>query len=165
MKRIIPFLIMALSAGAAVAQTYKWVDERGVTTYGTRPAAGRPAQLVDTQPRGLIETGDLQLRRLEAAEQNRRAASWEPVPVQPVPTVSAPPVRGMHFATFVRLQEGMTEAELLSRAGRPDQVSADSVAGYYTKSFYYYPTAADPFITVVMVRGGRIANIERTRKF
>jgi hypothetical protein len=32
------------------------------------------------------------------------------------------------------------------------------------KSYYYYPTIADPFITVVTVRGGRIVNLERNRK-
>jgi hypothetical protein len=32
------------------------------------------------------------------------------------------------------------------------------------KSYHYYPTIADPFITVVTVRGGVITNIERNRK-
>lgn len=164
MRRIIPFLIIALTAGAAGAQTYKWVDERGVTTYGTKPPAGRPAQRVETPLAGTIETGDSQLKRYEA-EQNRRAEAWQPPPAPPVSAVSTPSVRGMPFDTYVRLQAGMTEGELLLRAGAPDYVSAGNVGGYFARSFYYYPTASDPFITAVMVRGGRIADIQRTRKF
>jgi hypothetical protein len=33
------------------------------------------------------------------------------------------------------------------------------------KVYYYHPTHADPFITVVIVRGGQIDRLERTRKF
>jgi len=32
------------------------------------------------------------------------------------------------------------------------------------KTYYYFPTVANPWITVVTLRGGRIANIERTKK-
>jgi hypothetical protein len=50
------------------------------------------------------------------------------------------------------------------RAGRPDFESVENFRHDVVKSYYYYPTAADPFITVVSVRGGRIAHIERNRK-
>ena len=165
MRRTILLLIIALSSGAA-AQTYKWVDERGVTNYGSKPPAGRAAQLVETQPGGTIETGDAQLKRLEA-DQKRRAEVLQPYPTAPVPApaAAAEPVRGMPFDTYTRLQEGMSEGELLSRAGKPDHVALASARRDITKSFHYYPTAADPFITIVTVRGGRISNIERTRKF
>jgi hypothetical protein len=78
---------------------------------------------------------------------------------------AAQPVRGMDFDTYIRLQRGMTEGELLSRAGPPDYVALDAVRREVAKSFYYYPTATDPFTTVVTVRGGRIDNIERTKKY
>ena len=74
-------------------------------------------------------------------------------------------VRGMDFATYIRLDRGMSEGELLQRAGRPDQMGVDRQQGDIVKSYYYLPTNADPFITIVTVRGGRIDNIERTKKF
>jgi hypothetical protein len=84
-----------------------------------------------------------------------------PVAAQPYPPAAA--VRGMVFDTYIRLQTGMTEGELLARAGRPDYIAFESI-GDIVKSFYYYPTLSDPFITVVTLRGGRIDNIERTKK-
>ena len=74
------------------------------------------------------------------------------------------PVRGMEFATFIYLQRGMSEGEVLLRAGRPDHESVENFRNYVVKSLYYYPTIANPFITIVTVRGGRVADIDRTRK-
>ena len=71
----------------------------------------------------------------------------------------------MGFDIYIRLQRGMSEGELLSRAGAPDHVAVEGFSPHVSKSFYYYPTTSDPFITVVTVQGGRISNIERTKKF
>lgn len=104
--------------------------------------------------------------------------------------------QGMKFEVFIRLNRGMSEAELLQRAGRPDYESIegtdistlaviqDSVVidpatgntvpqksvirserAEVVKSWYYLPTASDPFTTHVTLIGGRIANIERKKKF
>ena len=75
----------------------------------------------------------------------------------------APQVRGMDFDTYIRLDRGMSEGELLLRAGPPDYAAVDDLAGI-VKSFYYYPTLNDPFMTVVTLRGGRVDHIERTKK-
>lgn len=75
----------------------------------------------------------------------------------------APQVRGMDFDTYIRLNRGMSEGELLLRAGPPDYAAVDNLAGI-VKSFYYYPTMSDPFMTVVTLRGGRVDHIERTKK-
>ncbi len=74
-----------------------------------------------------------------------------------------PPPRGMPFETYIRLELGMTEGELVLRAGKPDHQSWDNVREGL-KSFYYFPTLANPFITTISLRAGRIVNIERTRK-
>jgi hypothetical protein len=71
----------------------------------------------------------------------------------------------MAFDTYIRLDRGMSEAEFLVRAGRPDDVTYDTLQPGLAKLYYYYPTGADPFITVVTVRGGQIDRLERTRKF
>ena len=81
--------------------------------------------------------------------------------------VLAPPlrsVRGMDFDTFIRLQRGMTEGELLVRAGRPDYETVDNLYDY-DRTLYYFPTIANPFTTVVKLRSGRIATLERVKKF
>ena len=63
------------------------------------------------------------------------------------------------------LQRGMTEAELLQRAGVPDRESVENFRHDIVKSMYYMPTAGNPYITVVTLRGGRIANLERIKQF
>ena len=161
-------VIIVLAAGAChAAQAYKWVDEKGVTNYGEKPPESSRALPVDTEPQGAVGPGREAGRGVEADRRER--ASTPPVQVVPVPVPSpyarAVPVRGMTFDTFVRLERGMTEGELLIRAGAPDHQSLDSDQDYLVKTFYYFPTLTDPFTTVVRLRGGRIANLQRVRKF
>jgi hypothetical protein len=82
----------------------------------------------------------------------------------PVPAPVLPSARGMDFDVFIRLQRGMTEGELLVRAGRPDHESVDNLQDY-DRTLYYFPTVANPFTTVVKLRSGRIAHLERVKKF
>ena len=161
MRAILFFLAIALT-GSAAAQTYKWTDDRGVTTYGSKPPAGRPAQLVDTHPQGPADLSREQQKRLETDA--RRRADVPPPPPGPRPP-AAPTARGMAFDTYLRLERGMSESELVQRAGAPDQVSVDHVQHGVARLYYYLPTAHDPFTTVVTVRGGRIDQLERIRKF
>ena len=58
----------------------------------------------------------------------------------------------------------MVEGELMLRAGKPDQETVDNFRGDIVKTWTYFPTSANPFLTVVTLRGGRIANLERNRK-
>ena len=97
-----------------------------------------------------------------------------PVPVaivSPQPTVvvappppPAPAARGMDFGVYIMLRRGMSEGEVLLRGGKPDHESIENGWNFVVKSLYYYPTLADPYITVVTLRGGRVAELERTRK-
>ncbi len=73
------------------------------------------------------------------------------------------PPRGMAFDVYIRLEHGMTEGELVLRAGKPDQHAVDNIREGL-KSYYYFPTSANPFLTTVALRSGRIANIDRVRK-
>ena len=95
------------------------------------------------------------------------------------------PARGMDFDVYIRLSKGMTEGELLERAGAPDYQTVDGTVGYkegvvrrrqsdsvsvystelIVKTFYFFPTTANPFTTVVTTTGGRITNLQRERKF
>jgi Domain of unknown function (DUF4124) len=161
MQFAVRFHLLVLIAAAsfpAAGQSYKWVDENGIVNYGTKPPAGRPAQVMDLRSGNTIGTAETAKR--EAGEK-RYAAPSAPAAVRT--RVETPPPRGMDFVTYIRLQRGMSEGELLHRAGRPDHVSFDNT-GDIVKSLYYHPTTADPFTTIVTVRSGRIHQIERMKK-
>ena len=161
-------LLLALVAGAAVAaEAYRWVDDKGVVNYGEKPPANRPAKPVNTEPTGVIETSPPGKAAAEPQrgfdEPRNPQVIAVPVPV-PVPVPSGPAVRGMEFDIFIRLQTGMTEGELLVRAGQPDHQAFDNYADY-DRSFYYFPTVANPYTTVVRLRSGRIVSLDRIKKF
>jgi hypothetical protein len=167
MKAGLGVIVLFVAGACHAAQTYKWVDEKGVTNYGEKPPESSGAVPVDTEPQGPVGTGDEAAQRAEAdrrARADRRPLEVVPVPVPPSYT-RAEPVRGMSFDTFVRLERGMTEGELLIRAGPPDHRTLDSAEDVLVKTYYYFPTVSDPFTTVVTLRGGRIARLERIRKF
>ena len=72
--------------------------------------------------------------------------------------------RGMDFDVFIRLESGMSEGELLLRAGKPDSESVENLLGNIIKSYYYFPTPSSPWITTITLRGGRIVNLDRVKK-
>lgn len=162
-------LTAVVPLAAPGAEIYRWVDERGVTQYSEKPPANRPATRVDGRP--AAASVDVEGNLVTPPKPALVVPPPPPAPqvaVAPPPpaTIVSPdrPVRGMDFSTFVFLQRGMTEGEVLLRAGRPDHESVENFRNYVVKSLYYYPTIANPFITVITVRGGRVADIERTRK-
>jgi Domain of unknown function (DUF4124) len=166
--------LMCVAWSAQAAEIYRWVDERGVTQYSEKPPANRPAKQIDGRPAAasVDAEGKLVEPQKPAVAVAPAAAGVPPGPIQPgvAPpppgAVVAPdkPVRGMEFSTFIYLQRGMTEGEVLLRAGRPDHESVENFRNYVVKSLYYYPTSTNPFITVITLRGGRVADIERNRK-
>jgi Domain of unknown function (DUF4124) len=155
-------LMLAASAGSG-ADTYRWVDEKGVTNYGDKAPDNRASRPVDTRPQGTIE-GGAQIRDLAESERQRAADEARRAPTVPMNAPLPVAARGMDFDVYIRLYRGMTEGELLIRAGPPDYQSVDNLVDY-DRSFYYFPTLANPFTTVVKLRGGRIAYIDRIKKF
>jgi hypothetical protein len=84
---------------------------------------------------------------------------------QPQPTVFAQnDARGMEFDVYIRLQTGMSEGELLQRAGKPDSESIENARDDIVKTYYYFPTRANPWMTAITLRAGKIVNLDRTRK-
>ena len=161
---IAPLVAMAAGAAVAAETTYKWLDDSGRVVYGTKPPPGRTATPVDTTPSGPVERG-VPPAGLEAGKaRGPEAPRAQPAPV-PAPAKADAPARGMDFQTFVRLQRGMTEGEVLIRAGQPDHESIENFRHDIVKTWYYFPTVADPFTTVVTMRAGRIANLDRVKKF
>jgi hypothetical protein len=172
MKPLIALLaapLVTLMAGASVGAetTYTWLDDAGRVVYGTNPPAGRPATPVDTTPSGPVgRVSPPERQEVDKQADKRRADEprAQPAPV-PAPGRAEAPVRGMDFRTFVRLERGMTEGELLQRAGQPDHESVENFRHDIVKTWYYFPTLGDPFTTVVTMRGGRIARLDRVKKF
>lgn len=160
-------LLLSVAAGACIAaDTYKWVDERGITNYGEKPPANRPAQPVSTHPGGIVETGGQFSQPAEPEKRRGAEALQKPqVVAVPLPAPTSIAARGMDFDVYIRLQRGMTEGELLLRAGRPDHESLDNLRHDIVKTYYYFPTSANPYTTVVTLRGGRIFEVERVKKF
>jgi hypothetical protein len=155
-------VLVLAAAPVSAAETYRWVDEKGVVNYGEKPPPNRPAKPVNTEPTGVIESGSSSGQKSGAgqADEPRRPQ----VIAVPVPVPAGPAVRGMEFDTFIRLQTGMSEGELLVRAGRPDHESIDNLADY-DRTFYYFPTVANPYTTMVRLRSGRIVSLDRVKQF
>jgi uncharacterized protein DUF4124 len=165
MKALLLFLFMlTLSATCLAAGAYKWVDEKGVTHYSDAPpASGTKVQPVDTRPYGPGGSGcsSCDWRALERSSREQPPAASAPAAPQAAAQSSA---RGMDYNTYIRLQVDMDEGELLSRAGPPDSRSVENLEGDIVKNFYYMPTLANPYITTVKLRAGRIVSIDRTKK-
>lgn len=162
---------------AAAADVYRWTDKDGKVHYSDTPPnpAVKPIDLPNARP----GTPDIVI---ESKAEAPTSAAKPPVAVAPEDTaVAAAPRsnRGMSFDTYIMLRQGMSEGELLQRAGAPDYESADGTVGTAVrrsrrvetfsnmefKKFYYYPTSSDPFTTVVTLTGGWISDLQRTRQF
>lgn len=183
LKRLLLILLMAIAQPAA-GQIYKWVDSKGMVHYSDDPPKGANPVPVNVGPQGAT-TGDpkechtikCQGERLEAAKAREAEAKARQKAKTPP---AAPPPRGLAFDKFIRLQKGMSEGEVLVQAGPPDQAveegkSFSSVVlpsgistkpGFHVvKSYYYFPTDADPFTTRIVLTGGIVTDLQRTRKF
>ncbi len=160
MLRIVLILLSSSALLVQAAGIYRWVDERGVTQYGERPPENRPSKQIDARP--AAASVDAEGKLLDPPKPVAK-----PVPqvaIAPPPPPSVPQSRGMDFGVYIHLRRGMSEGEVLLRAGTPDQETFEGGRNFVVKSLYYYPTLSDPFITVVTLRGGRVAELERTRK-
>jgi len=163
-------LALIVVTGHAAAQAYKWKDDKGRTVYGDSPPP-KGAQTVDTTPQGYETYGPKECYTIlcqgqRADEARRKREEQEAAAAERAKAQQAkPPVRGMDFGIYVYLKRGMSEAELLERAGKPDLESLENIQGFFVKNYSYLPTPSNPFFTVVTMRGGRIAAIERTPKF
>ncbi|MFN7754116.1 MAG: hypothetical protein ACK5TE_17795 [Pseudomonadota bacterium] len=151
-------------------EVYRSIDESGSPSFSQTPPAGRPSQPMELRPlSGSIEAPKPALR-LPPAPAAREAA--------PAPAGAEPPARasdarrgsaqiaprGMSFETFIRIRRGMSEGELISRAGPPDHRGEEVNRGLLQESWYYLPTGPDPFTTIIQLRGGRVVNTERIRQ-
>jgi hypothetical protein len=189
---LVAFLALAPVAGADV---YKWVDRNGSVHYGDRPPANAESRPLELRFAGSATTIDV--NSCCAAKVDPLKPAEQPVYVvfAAEPPVRNPAPRGLDFGVFIMLRHGMTEGELLQRAGPPDYQSADGnavqaiavtrrgrsidqlngwrgqgalsygISNQIVRTFYYYPTISNPFTTVLTLTGGRITDLQRMRQF
>lgn len=153
-----------------LGQAFKWRDERGGVHYGETPPAGVRASPVDTRPFGVesdeprpCHSAACQAERMQVERRREQQADAEQARRESA-RVAQPAPRGMDMEVFIRLHNGMSEGELLQRAGPPDFQTIDSLRDAIGKTYYWYPTPANPFTTIITLRGGRIFNMERIRR-
>jgi len=164
--------VAALSQPVSGGEVARWTDANGRVNYGDRAPAGSAGTATGIRTRvpaagdlrrGPCQTVQCQYDRLRN-DRLREDREWRANrDVTERLAAARPSARGMSFETFSRLDRGMTEAELFSRAGTPDYQSFDGAVG--SKVWTYYPTASDPFTTSVILRGGQIFELERVRSF
>jgi len=176
MNRTAPLaLALLLAAGAAHAQIYRWVDQNGRVQYSTeKPPEGVQATVVDPDAKaGPATSENTECHTIrcqgEALETRQRLRDAEEAKAAEQRAASAPKQpRGLDFRDYVRIQRGMSEGELLGIAGPADLVSDQGFAGPDVQrkiAWTYLPTPGDPFTTTITLIGGRVAELERVRKF
>ena len=188
MKKLLCFVFCALLSGPLAAEVYKWLDEDGNTHYGEHPPANASAIYVDVRPNLAEGLKKQDCRDCPAGKLD------QPVPASPV-AVAPAPIHGLPFEIFIQIQRGMSEAEVVLRAGTPDQEVTEgtqehsvaiasttksanpqtgqavrntivqrNTSNLVLKTYYYLPTIADPFTTIITFRGGWVNDIQRIRK-
>ncbi len=144
----------------ASGEVFRSVDENGTPTFSQTPPAGRASRAVELKPlAGSVDSTRVPAPVRPAAEPARAAP-----PAEPERPRAAPAPRGMEFETYIRIRRGMSEGELLTRAGPPDYRGDEVNRGLLQESWYYLPTSTDPFTTIIQLRGGRVVDTERIRK-
>lgn len=167
--------LLPFAGVAAAGDVIRWKDSQGRTHYGEKPPEGAKgrntgiaAQVPGSPPVASRKSPECQtvqcqyerMRRYrledDAANRSERIARSHDQAAR-----SASP-RGMTFDVFARLERGMSEGEVMDRAGPPDHEAFDGALG--AKTWSYLPTVTDPFTTRVILRGGQVFEIDRIRR-
>jgi hypothetical protein len=163
----IPILFLALPAAAA--DVYRWVDEKGTVHYSNEaPPKGVKSTKVDieAEPRSPVTEGaECYTVRCQGERLEQRLARREQIEARDAAeraAVTPRPPKGLDFRKYVTIQRGMSEGEFITIAGEPDLLLWDSGP---VKTYTYFPTPGDPFTTTVVLRHGRVSEIERARRF
>jgi hypothetical protein len=192
-------LALALFPAAVLAQAPRGLDfrtylsiQRGMAEGQVLSIAGQP-DVLDDQGVVFSNQGSTQPGRTALAA---KTYTYLPTAADPYSTTitfvggqlteiqrdgkfaPAQTARGLGFRTYLSLQRGMTEGEVLAIAGLPD-AQADQGAVFSDRSptpghgrsalavrtYTYLPTTADPQTTTITFVGGRVTEIRRDRKF
>ena len=169
MTRAIFLSVLLFAAAPAMAQVYRWVDEKGTVHYSNAtPPAGVKATLIDRDAKAgppSPESRECYTVRCQGERMEQRLARREELETRLAAerAAAAPkPPRGLEFRSYISIRRGMSEGEFLTYAGAPDLLFSDV---FSDRTYTYLPTVADPFTTTVVIIQGRVSGIERVRKF
>lgn len=190
---MIRFLLLLLLLGmppAACAGVYKWTDTNGQVFYGDTPPAVQAhfpelrvpsgVDLSGCAPGACVSPGSGQQIMPDAAVSRHQFARSRGMPfgvfirLQRGMTEgelllrSGPPDHvsreGLNATQWSIVQRGvLTDPE----TGRnvPQRTVTNSQSMQIVKTYYYFPTSADPWLTTVTLVGGHIANMDRQKRF
>jgi hypothetical protein len=169
MRSIMAASLLVLAVPAMAADIYRWVDANGSVHYsnGTPPSGVKATKVdVEAEPRAPVtENGECYTVRCQGERLEQRLAMREQIEARMAAERAAAtprPPRGLDFRKYVAIHRGMSEGEFITIAGEPDLLLWDSGP---VKTYTYFPTPGDPFTTTVVLRHGRVNEIERVRKF
>jgi hypothetical protein len=167
--RALAYAIVLFALPASAADVYRWVDEKGTVHYSNEtPPKGVKATKVDidAEPRAPVSEGaECYTVRCQGERLEERLARREQIEAREAAERAAAtprPPKGLDFRKYVAIHRGMSEGEFITIAGEPDLLLWDSGP---VKTYTYFPTPGDPFTTTVVLRSGRVSEIERVRKF
>jgi hypothetical protein len=125
MRKLLILVALLALAPAAIADVYKWVDRDGSVHYGDTPPANARSRSVDLRLARSATTTEV--NSCCVAKGDTPTPAQQPVDVvfPAEPPARNPAPRGMDFGVFIMLRHGMSEGELLQRAGPPDFQSTD----------------------------------------
>ncbi|MBI3809835.1 MAG: hypothetical protein HY284_05175 [Nitrospirae bacterium] len=152
---IVTVSVWLLWAAPAQAAEQLWLchQQDGSEIYTTDPSALKNCKQY-TPPSGLTTAPELDRDRRPADEDYPRK-SYKKAPAGERHSEEKPKPKGdVDFETFRMLSTGMTEAEILTRAGSPKYIFR---IGYNVQRWVY--TEAEWLIEVTFT-GGRVANID-----
>jgi Domain of unknown function (DUF4124) len=169
MRSILAASLLALAVPALAADIYRWVDASGTVHYsnGTPPSGVKATKVdVEAEPRAPVtDNGECYTLRCQGERLEQRLAMREQIEARLAAERAAAtprPPKGLDFRKYVTIHRGMSEGEFITVAGEPDLLLWDSGP---VKTYTYFPTPGDPFTTTVVLRHGRVNEIERVRKF
>ena len=195
MHKTFSVIVLMMLASFVQADVYKWVDRDGSVHYGDTPPANARSRPVDLRYSGDATTTEANPCCVATVDPPRPPERPVYIVLPAETPVQSPALRGMDFGVYIMLRHGMSEGELLQRAGPPDFQSTDGyavqpivvtrrgrpidqlvdwrgqgalsygVSNQIVKTFYYYPTISNPFTTVLTLTGGRISDLQRSRQF
>jgi hypothetical protein len=166
--RLVLVTLLVLAASSAAGQVYRWVDERGTVHYSNEaPPPGIKATTVNIEadPRAPVTesaecyTAQCETQRLEQRVARRDQIAARVAADRELPNARTP--RGLDARTYGAIRRGMTEGELMEIAGEPDLLMWDSRT---MKTYTYYPTPVEPYITIVTFLNGRVTEAERLKR-
>lgn len=168
-KRLEPTAAPRERISVASADVYRWLDASGTVHYSNKtPPGGVEARKldIDAGPRAPVtESAECYTARCESDRNEQRLARHEIIAARlAAERAAAKPLapRGLESRRYAAIRHGMSEAEFLEIAGKPDLLLLDSRT---VRTYAYYPTAAHPSTTVVTLVHGRVSEVERLRPF